>query len=84
MVKKMKTDVNIDFFYKIKKNRSVKKKLNFFYFVKKEKSIEFRFYVFKYFPNFKRKIFIIEDKKWVKPNWSYGNYPKYHMPLFII
>ena len=32
-------------------------------------------------PKLQQKIFIIVDEMWVKHNCSYGNYPKYHMPL---
>ena len=67
---------------KRKKNYEIgKTEITFFFFLKKEKCIEVRFHVLKHFPIFQRKIFIIVVEKWMKHNYSYDNYLKYHMPL---
>ena len=84
MINDMKLDVNRFFsFEKIKKNYFLfyRPYIFFLYFLKIEKSIDVSSLVLNYFPKFQNQIFIIVAEKWVKHNCSYGNYPKYYMPL---
>ena len=77
IVKTMKMDVNRRFFFQNrKKNYNVgKTEIKVFLFYQKNyKFIDIRFRVLNHFPKFERKIFIIMDKRWVKLNYSYGNY----------
>ena len=75
---------NNKYFSKIKKKYKVgKTEVKFTFISKKVKSIDACLVVFKHFPKFQRKIFIIVNEKWVNHNCSYGNSPKSHMPLTI-
>ena len=83
----MKTDVNRFFFFQNIKKKviSVLPTLTFFlYFLEKEKSINLRFDVLNHFPKFQRRIFIIEDEKWVKHNCSYDNYHNFNIIFNLI
>ena len=82
MIKNMKTVTNkLFFFFKLKKLFLFYRLKIFFNLPGKEKRIEVRLHVLKHYPKFQLKIFSIVDEKWETHNYSYGNYPKCHMPL---